>query len=144
MDFRFIAFNMMLCTSWGKDEIEEMIQGKLDEKTNGIVKIEYNQLAENKIRLVFWRDSLDATDKDLIIDTDCYIVSGISVSAFRLGEEEQPLIYPLIKIGKYHYYTHKSAFIRFYRTLLELLGEQKTEEIKIRIYSDRIVFEITY
>ena len=66
MDFRFIAFNMMLCTSWGKNEIEEMIQGKLDEKTNGIVKIEYNQLAENKIRLVFWRDSLDATDKDLI------------------------------------------------------------------------------
>lgn len=119
MDFRFIAFNMMLCTSWGKNEIEEMIQGKLDEKTNGIVKIEYNQLAENKIRLVFWRDSLDATDKDLIIDTDCYIVSGISVSAFRLGEEEQPLIYPLIKIGKYHYYTHRNAFIRFYRTLLE-------------------------
>lgn len=38
MDFRFIAFNMMLCTSWGKNEIEEMIQGKLDEKTNGIVK----------------------------------------------------------------------------------------------------------
>ena len=67
MDFRFIAFNMMLCTSWGKNEIEEMIQGKLDEKTNGIVKIEYNQLAENKIRLVFWRDSLDATDKDFVI-----------------------------------------------------------------------------
>lgn len=144
MDFRFIAFNMMLCTSWGKEEIEEMLQDKLDEKTNGIVKIEYNQIEENKIRLVFWRDSLGATDKDLIIDTDCYIVSGVPVSAFRLGEEEKPLIYPLMKIGKYHYYTHRSAFIRFYRTLLELLGEQKTEEIKIRIYSDRIVLEITY
>lgn len=144
MDFRFIAFNMMLCTSWSKKEIEEIIQDKLDERANGIVKIEYNQLAENKIRLVFWRDSLDTTDKDLIIDTDCYIVSGIPVSAFRLGEEEQPLIYPLIRIGKYHYCTHRNAFIRFYRTLLEMIGEQKTEEIKIRIYSDRIVLEITY
>lgn len=144
MDFRFIAFNMMLCTSWGKKEIEKMIQDKLDERTNGIVKIEYNQLAENKIRLVFWRDSLDATDKDLIIDTDCYIVSGIPVSAFRLGEEEQPLVYPLIKMGEDHYHTFRDAFIRFYRTLMKITLEQGTENIKIRIYSDRIVLEIAY
>lgn len=144
MDFKFIAFNMILSTSWSKEEIENIIQEKLDERTNGMIKIEYNQLAENKIRLVFWRDLLDAADKDLIIDTDCYIISGIPVSAFRLGKEEQPLIYPLRRIGKDHYCTYKNAFIRFYRTLMEIFGQQSTEEIKMRIYIDRIILEITY
>lgn len=144
MDFKFIAFNMLLNTSWGKEEIENMIQNKLDERTNGMIKIEYNQLAENKIRLVFWRDSLCVTDKDLIIDTDCYIISGVPVSAFRIGEEEQPLIYPLRRIEKNHYCTHKTAFIRFYRTLMEIFGQQSTKEIKTRIYTDRVILEITY
>lgn len=147
MEYYFIAANTGLGTELGKEEIEAKIQTKLDDMTNCNVKVEYKRLESDRIRLIFWRDDLlkYSGKSNIIPDTDMAIVLGIHISAFRPEGMDcnKLLLYPLSEING-RCYTHKTAFIRLYRVLMESVLDQSTEDINIRVYGDRIVLDIKY
>lgn len=147
MEYYFIAANTGLSTGLGKEEIEARIQKELDDMTNCSVRVEYERIGSARIRLIFWRDDMlgYSGKSNIIPDTDMAVVLGIHISAFRPEGMNcnRLLIYPLSEIDG-RCYTHKTAFIRLYRVLMESVLEQSTEDINIRVYGDRIVLDIKY
>ncbi|WP_018669285.1 hypothetical protein [Bacteroides gallinarum] len=140
----FIANGEYLHTEMSVEEMEKLVQNSLDETTSGMTQFRIKEISEKEIRMVFIRDFIQDPNEPRIYDTDCNLITGLGIAAFRpLEIEGYPMIYPLHFAGK-NFYTDIPAFIRFYKLLMFMELNQKVEHIGIRCYSDRILMQIIF
>ena len=143
MKFNFIASGITFDTGVDKEEVEYQVQQLINEHIGGYARFEYKKINDNKIRLIYYRDAIYDSDKsDYIYDSDMSLISGICIIGFQTKPIGNPIIYPIKFDGKY-FYSPTAAFLRLYKFML-FEAEQQVEDIKARIYSDRIIIEIEF
>lgn len=136
--YKFIASGILCNTNQSKAEIEGKVQQMIDFNWGGYAKFKYEKLKENKVRLIYFRDLIYPGKHKVIFDSDMSLISGITVSAFQ--EDGYPILWPLDVIRK-NYCAPTLCFLRFYSFLLHN-EKQCLNEIKARMYTDRIILEI--
>ena len=137
----FIANGMILDTSMSVEDIELSVQEKLDETTSGMAQFKIKELNDSHVTLMFIRDFIMGDLYDPIIyDSDMNLILNIGIEAFQPG---YLLLYPLGFDGK-NFYTNIKSFLRFYKTLLLTYRQQKVEEIGVRVFSDRLILQISF
>lgn len=143
MKFNFIASGITFDTGVDKEEVEYQVQRLINEHIGGYARFEYKKIDDNKIRLIYYRDAIYNSDKsDYIYDSDMSLITGICINGFQIKPVGNPIIYP-IKFNSKNFYTPTAAFLRLYKFML-FEAEQQVEDIKIRIYSDRLIIEIEF
>ena len=140
----FIANGKILDTSMSAQEIEVIVQEKLDETTSGMARFKIKELSNSGVTMMFIRDFFVDPYDPIIYDRDMNLILDIGIEAFIPSiAGGYPLLYPLDFDGK-NFYTDITAFIRFYKTLLFIYREQQVERIGVRCFSDRVLLRIEY
>ena len=143
MKFKFIATGITFDTDVPTEIIECHVQQAINEELGGYARFKYEKVSDNKIRLIYIRDTIYNFDNsNYIYDTDMSLISGICINGFQSRPVGNPIIYPIKFNGK-NFYTATAAFLRLYKFIL-FEAEQQVEDIKARIYSDRIIIEIEF
>lgn len=141
----FLAGGEILTTDMSIEEIETKVNDKLDKYTGGLGRFTIKELSPEKVEMNFWRDFILNQKSSVIYDMDMALITGIDICCFQLSPIGDPMIYPLIlDAKKARFYTYTQAFLRFYKSLLFILSQQRIKELKIRIYIDRITFKIEF
>jgi len=140
-DYKFIATGVVCDINDDKADIERNVQYVIDERCGGYAKFRYEKLADNKVRLIYFRDLIYPNGHRVIYDADMALLTGFGIHAYQ--ETGTPIIYPLECAGK-NYYTATIAFLRLYDFMVYKETKSHTKEIKARMYSDRIVLEIEF
>ena len=141
----FLAGGEILTTDMSIEEIETKVNDKLDKYTGGLGRFTIKELTPEKVEMNFWRDFILNQKSSVIYDMDMALITGIDICYFQLSPIGDPMIYPLIlDAKKARFYTYTQAFLRFYKSLLFMLSQQRVKELKIRIYIDRITFKIEF
>ena len=141
----FIVAGEILSTGVSIEEIETMVNDKLDEFTGGLGRFTINELSNEKVIMNFWRDFILQPETTLMYDMDMSLITGIDLSCFQLRPIGDPMIYPLkMDARTARFYTDTKAFLRFYKNLLAVIPHQRVRDLKIRIYKDRIRFQIEF
>ena len=91
----FIAGGAVCNISQSKEEIEETVNIELEETTSGLVKFEYQKIADNEIVLIYHRTLSYNLDLKEIADCDMAMASGVNITNFYLKPLGDPVIYPL-------------------------------------------------
>lgn len=139
--YKFIASGVVCDINDDKADIERNVQYVIDERCGGYAKLRYEKLADNKVRLIYFRDLIYPNGHKIIFDSDMALLSGFRINAYQ--ETGNPIIYPLEYAGK-NYYTATIAFLRLYDFMVYRETKGHTQKIRARMYSDRIVLEIEF
>lgn len=143
MKFNFIASGITFDTGVDKEEVEYHVQQAINEELGGYARFNYEKINDNKIRLIYTRDAIyHFSNSEYIYDTDMSLITGICINGFQIKPVGNPIIYPIKFNGK-NFYSPTAAFLRLYKFML-FEAEQQVEDIKARIYSDRIIIEIEF
>lgn len=142
MKFNFIASGITFDTGVDK-EVEYHVQQAINEELGGYARFNYEKINDNKIRLIYTRDAIyHFSNSEYIYDTDMSLITGICINGFQIKPVGNPIIYPIKFNGK-NFYSPTAAFLRLYKFML-FEAEQQVEDIKARIYFDRIIIEIEF
>ena len=138
----FIAGGAVCNINQSKEEIDETVNIELEETTSGLVKFEYQKIADNEIVLIYHRTLSYNLDLKEIADCDMAMASGVNITNFYLKPLGDPVIYPLNLRGS-RFYSPVLAFIRFYKNLM-IMMEERVEDITIGLREDKLIMKITY
>ena len=143
MKFKFIASGITFDTGVNKEEVEYNVQQAINEELGGYARFNYDKINENKIRLIYTRDAIyNFSNSEYILDADMSLITGICINGFQIKPVGNPIIYPIKFSGK-NFYSPTAAFLRLYKYMLFREGQQ-VEDIRARIYSDRVIIEIIF
>lgn len=143
MKFNFIASGITFDTGVDKEEVEYQVQQLINEHIGGYARFEYKKIGNNKIRLIYYRNTIgNFENSSYIYDTDMSLITGICITAFQSKPIGNPIIYPVKFNGK-NFYTLMASFLRFYKYMLFQEGQQ-VDELKARVYSDRLIIDIEF
>ena len=136
--YKFIASGVVCDINDDKADIERKVQYVIDERCGGYAKFRYDKLADNKVRLIYFRDLLYPGKHKIIFDSDMSLLTGIKINGFQ--EDGYPFLWPLDFVGR-NYCASTQCFLRFYSFLLHK-EKQDVNGVKARMYSDRVVLEV--
>ena len=143
MKFNFIASGITFDTDIDKKEVEYYVQQAINEQIGGYARFYYEKINDNKIQLIYIRDAIyDFGNSEYIYDTDMSLITGICINGFQIKPVGNPIIYPIKFSGK-NFYSPTASFLRLYKYML-FREEQQVEDIRARIYSDRVIIEIIF
>ena len=74
-DYKFIATGVVCDINDDKADIERNVQYVIDERCGGYAKFRYEKLADNKVRLIYFRDLIYPNGHRVIYDADISHVS---------------------------------------------------------------------
>lgn len=123
--------------------IQQQVQSSLDQLTGGAVQFQIQQVSNNELELIFYRNfNYPATGQGMIYEFDAVMITGCGLSGFTL-----PSMWWVSCRGlsnRINFYIPVADFLQCYKQSAAALKASRTKDIQLSIQPNKVVMKLTY